>query len=256
MLTALFYSAGGQPRPEALARLVETSTAFGPDYAFNGVVTQGGIEQREITQDWLSSRVLEPNARYGFSLASRALLLRYHCDIGLGGRYLLTLDSRNDLAEDPLADLPFASDFLEATSQAYEATVTTLYSADLLTLARVGALVGSDDDPASSELLPQIARDLPKTLWPRLTSWVHPLRYDVASVPEGVGWINVWSSQAIATIGLQRVEAQPWYIQRTTSGDGRILVTTANVPTLDDLTALTRLAEITEGLGLDELKSS
>lgn len=232
-------------------RFIESSAAFGPDFSFDSEVTTRGPEARRITQLWLGKR-LRPDVHNDLSLVSTSLLLRYHFDEDLGGRYLLTVSSRN---EGTLSHLPFAVDFLEAVSLAYGSGVTSAYGPGLLALARTGASSSGAGDAANSEPGSELERRLPTELVSRLRSSVPPRRYDVALMPESVGWINVWAPDVIAAIGPRRIEAQPWYMQRATSEEGKVLVATAKPPEPPDFAALECLAQIVDGLELDALKS-
>ncbi len=81
-----------------------------------------------------------------------------------------------------------------------------------------------------------------------------PQEYDARRVPAGVWWVNYWGGGQVRTVGEERIRAVPW-ARILSSGDGALLLAATEDPLDPEIPAhVTRLRELTEGLGLRALQ--
>jgi hypothetical protein len=243
----------------AVSRALTASSSFGARYRFDTYYAESGASPVDAAVEWVEQQLSVSSFAAGsLSLSTSGpskLFARYHWELSLGPRYLLTITDEGDGGPSELTKTDVAGAYLQHIAESYGASIASVYTPDLLDLIIFGALCGADPDPFSSPLAPEIVHAVPRDVVERITAWTHPLHYDISQLPEGVGWINFWDADVVARLGRERVLAQPWASTRAADRDALLLVATPSAPSRDDLAGLKRIAAIHDGLQLNRLKA-
>lgn len=274
----LLRRAGDAPRLEAIVALLRRCGELEPPVVFTrhrGPDMTWAIE--ELTVEWLRRSydlIEEPAER---AVAMLAVMTEHDEPVKLMyQRQLRFLPHRYEVVTIDVPWAPRKADrpvlqtraqllsLLREAAVAFDADIAALYPRSLHALVRLASGIGVRDrdgvDGGNGSSrgvgpIPPFISDLPAGLFERFAALLPARRFDAATIPEAVWWVNVWGPRVVEAVGRERIEAQPWARIEPAGDGGLFLQTTRERPGPGKPEALARIADITEGLELPALQA-
>lgn len=254
----LFRPRGEEHPLPALAAALAASAEWSPETAFDRLVKDGGTRYVGVIdegwlRDWVAS-IADPFRREVFgglvlcTSGDPPLTFSYRRDLGYGREMTDTVRIAIPWRPRPSwATTGRLAAYMETVARAYGAPVSTVIPFDLsAVLAWAASRARGLDAEVPAVGLPESELAPFLTLLPRAM-------LDRASIPECVGWMNVWSAPVADAIGRDRILAQPWYERRESNG-GFLLVASAEPPVREHPDAIAKVAGLVSGLALGEVQ--